>query len=133
MPGAGRQRTWRADRVLVMAAVTGQPGVNPLDTANLADIGLIDAAAAALRERSRSWRDHARAATVDTPWSTRACPPTRSASVTLLAWPGDIVRLAFTPAPRAHRGPGRDPGGDGSWSATVAEHVHRRRCATTAR
>jgi D-alanyl-D-alanine carboxypeptidase (penicillin-binding protein 5/6) len=32
-------------KVLVMAAVTGQPGLAPLDTANAADVALVDAAA----------------------------------------------------------------------------------------
>ncbi len=82
--------------VLVMAAVTGQPGIKPLDTANLADIGLIDAAAGDLHERPILAR-HTLAATVGTPWR-HGVPADPERSVTLLAWPGDIVRLSFTAA-----------------------------------
>jgi D-alanyl-D-alanine carboxypeptidase (penicillin-binding protein 5/6) len=83
-------------KVLVMAAVTGQPGLAPLDTANAADVALVDAAAGNLRERpvlARHWR----AATVGTPWLTNAVAADTTRAVTLLAWPGDVVSMKFTP------------------------------------
>jgi len=40
-----------------MAAVTGQPGLDPLDTANAADISPSDAVAGALHERPESSAD----------------------------------------------------------------------------
>jgi len=82
--------------VLVMAAVTGQPGLSPLDTANTADIALIDDAAAALHER-RVLVDHARAATVVTPWQKSGVAAVTTRAVTFLTWPGDVVRVSFTP------------------------------------
>jgi D-alanyl-D-alanine carboxypeptidase (penicillin-binding protein 5/6) len=84
-------------KVLVMAAVTGQPGITPLDTANAADIGLVDAVAGDLRERPVLARQ-TQAATVDTPWA-NPVPADTTRSVTLLAWPGDAIRMIFTPAP----------------------------------
>ncbi len=83
-------------KILVMAAVTGQPGLAPLDTANAADVALLNAAAADLSERpvlARHWR----AATVGTPWLDNGVPADTTRAVTLLAWPGDIVSLKFTP------------------------------------
>jgi D-alanyl-D-alanine carboxypeptidase (penicillin-binding protein 5/6) len=83
-------------KVLVMAAVTGQPGLVPLDTANTADVALLDAAAGDLTERpvlARHWR----AATVGTPWLDNPIPADTTRAVTLLAWPGDVVSLKFTP------------------------------------
>jgi D-alanyl-D-alanine carboxypeptidase (penicillin-binding protein 5/6) len=82
--------------VLVMAAVTGQPGIMPLDTANLADIGLVNAVAGDLSERP-VLASHTMAATVGTRWR-QGVPADAVRTVTLLAWPGDTVRLSFTPA-----------------------------------
>jgi D-alanyl-D-alanine carboxypeptidase (penicillin-binding protein 5/6) len=110
--------------VVVMAAVTGQPGLSPLDTANAADISLIDATAAALHER-RVLVDHARAATVVTPWQKAGVPADTTRAVTFLTWPGDVVRVVFTPRPvRSAAGTGTLAGtvaiSDGSEHATVA-------------
>jgi D-alanyl-D-alanine carboxypeptidase (penicillin-binding protein 5/6) len=82
-------------KVMVMAAVTGQPGIAPLDTANTADIALVDSVATILRERP-VLASHTRAATVDTPWDSAVAADT-TRGVTLLAWPGDVVRMSFTP------------------------------------
>ncbi|HXQ63011.1 MAG TPA: hypothetical protein VN796_11815 [Acidimicrobiales bacterium] len=82
--------------VLVMAAVTGQPGITPLDTANTADVSLVDAVAGDLSVRSILSRT-AMAATVATSWHDGVtADPART--VTLLTWPGDVVHLSFTPA-----------------------------------
>jgi D-alanyl-D-alanine carboxypeptidase (penicillin-binding protein 5/6) len=84
--------------VLVMAAVTGQPGLDPLDAANTADLALVDATAGALHERSYV-PNRAVAATVGMAWQSRRVTAETRGSVTLLAWPGDNVRMTFTPAP----------------------------------
>ncbi len=81
--------------ILVMAAVTGQTGLEPLDTANTADVALVDAAAAALSERP-VLAGHVDAATVATPWRS-GVPAVTAHSVTLLEWPGDDVRMTFVP------------------------------------
>jgi D-alanyl-D-alanine carboxypeptidase (penicillin-binding protein 5/6) len=110
--------------VLVMAAVTGQPGLSPLDTANTADVSLIDAAAAALHER-RVLLDHARVATVVTPWNKAGVAADTTRAVTFLTWPGDVVRVSFTPVRvRPAAGAGTVAGSvaisDGSERTTVA-------------
>jgi D-alanyl-D-alanine carboxypeptidase (penicillin-binding protein 5/6) len=84
-------------KVLVMAAVTGQPGITPLDTANTADVTL-DAVAADLHESPVLAR-HVRAATVGTAWHDDGVPADTTRAVTFLEWPGDVVRMAFTPIP----------------------------------
>jgi D-alanyl-D-alanine carboxypeptidase (penicillin-binding protein 5/6) len=83
--------------VLVMAAVTGQPGIAPLDTANTADISLLDAAAADLHERTVVSR-HLRVATVGTAWHDDAVAAETTRAVSFLEWPGDVVRISFTPS-----------------------------------
>jgi D-alanyl-D-alanine carboxypeptidase (penicillin-binding protein 5/6) len=84
--------------VLVMAAVTGQPGLDPLDAASSADVALIDAAAAALRERPIV-ADHLDAADVRMAWHRAGVPAYTAQAVTMLAWPGDHVQTTFTAAP----------------------------------
>ncbi len=82
--------------VMVMAAVTGQPGLKPLDAANTADTALVDAAAHALHERPVLSRS-AVAATVGLPWRSDGVAAATGRGVTLLAWPGDDVQMTFTP------------------------------------
>ncbi|HVC70750.1 MAG TPA: hypothetical protein VNC61_10910 [Acidimicrobiales bacterium] len=84
--------------VLVMAAVTGQPGLDPLDAAKQTDVTLVDATARALRERPVVPR-RAVAATVGTPWQSAGVEALTDRGVTLLAWPGDSVRMTFIPSP----------------------------------
>ncbi len=84
--------------VLVMAAVIGEPGLDPLTVANTADTALVDATAAALRERPVVKR-RAVAATVRTPWQADGVEARTGRGVTLLAWPGDDVRMTFTASP----------------------------------
>jgi len=116
-------RTVGGRKVLVMAAVTGQPGITPLDTANTADVSLVNAVAAILRERP-VLAGHTRAATVATPWD-GPVPADTTRGVTLLAWPGDVVRMSFTPAPvrigaRAGTLAGTLAISDGAEHATIA-------------
>lgn len=81
--------------VLVMAAVTGQSGLAPLDTANTADLSVIDAAAGVLQERS-VLREGTKAAVVSAPWQSPGVTARAGTAGTLLTWPGDRVRLTFT-------------------------------------
>ncbi|HXQ75188.1 MAG TPA: hypothetical protein VN791_01735 [Acidimicrobiales bacterium] len=83
-------------KVVVMAAVTGQPGLAPLDTANTADLALVDTVAGELRELPVLAR-HVRVATVGTPWYDHGVPADTTRAVTLLEWPGDVVRMSFAP------------------------------------
>jgi serine-type D-Ala-D-Ala carboxypeptidase (penicillin-binding protein 5/6) len=85
------------EKILVMAAVTGQPGLIPLNTANSADIALLDATAGVLHERPVITSD-TRVASVEAPWLRNAVPADTTRGVTLLEWPGDVVRTSFTPA-----------------------------------
>jgi D-alanyl-D-alanine carboxypeptidase (penicillin-binding protein 5/6) len=114
-------RTVDGRTVLILAAVTGQPGIEPLDTANTADVTLIDAAATELHER-RVLADHLEVATVVTPWQKRAVPAVTGTSVTLLTWPGDKVRMTFHPVPV---GVGARAGTEAATVAVVdgSEHV----------
>jgi D-alanyl-D-alanine carboxypeptidase (penicillin-binding protein 5/6) len=84
--------------VLVMAAVTGQTGLDPLDLANATDVALVDAAAGDLRQRS-ILPSRARAATVGLPWQSDAVPAETDRAVSMLTWPGDVVRMTFTAVP----------------------------------
>jgi D-alanyl-D-alanine carboxypeptidase (penicillin-binding protein 5/6) len=81
--------------VLVMASVTGQPGLEPLDTANTADVALMNAVAGDLSERP-VLALHTQAATVATPWQDAVSADT-SRAVTMLTWPGDVIHMTFTP------------------------------------
>jgi D-alanyl-D-alanine carboxypeptidase (penicillin-binding protein 5/6) len=78
-------------RVLVMAAVTDQPGFHPLDAAARATLPLIDATVASLKSESVTPGDR-RVATVTTPWSSTVVAGTTAGSVSVVVWPGDTVR-----------------------------------------
>ncbi len=88
-------RTVSGHRVLVLAAVTGQPGDDPLDTANQVDEQLIDAVATGLR-RVPVTSAGVRVASVTVPWSHQRVPVIAARPVSLLAWPGQVPRLAIT-------------------------------------
>jgi D-alanyl-D-alanine carboxypeptidase (penicillin-binding protein 5/6) len=91
------ERTVAGHRVLVLAAVTGQPGVDPLDVANGVDEHLLDAVAGGLREVPVTARG-ARVGEVTLPWSQQSVPVVTSRAISLLAWPGQEPSLAL-----AHR------------------------------
>jgi D-alanyl-D-alanine carboxypeptidase (penicillin-binding protein 5/6) len=82
--------------VLVLAAVTGQPGADPLHTANQVDVELIDAVASGLRSVDVVARG-TRVATVGAPWSGRVAPAVATGTATMLAWPGQRVRVQVWP------------------------------------
>jgi len=110
------ERTVFGRRVLVLAAVTGQPGEDPLEAADKADVSLIDAAAAAIREVPVVARGVA-VGSVTLPWSQATVPVVASRAITLLAWPGQQPRLAMV---RRSLHPGMQAGvGAGTLSASV--------------
>ncbi len=92
------ERTVAGQQVLVLAAVTGQPGVNPLDVANGVDEHLLDAVASALREVPVT-ASGIRVADVTRSWSPKIVPMVASKAITLLAWPGQEPRLALAMSP----------------------------------
>ncbi len=87
-------RTVDGHNVLVLAAVTGQPGDDPLSTANQVDERLLDAAAAGLREVSVA-PSGVRVGSVTLPWSHAHVPVVTTGSIALLAWPGQEPRLTM--------------------------------------
>jgi D-alanyl-D-alanine carboxypeptidase (penicillin-binding protein 5/6) len=110
------ERTVAGHRVLVLAAVTGQPGADPLDVANGVDERLIDAVASGLRPVPVT-AGGIRVGAVTRPWSDRSVPVVASRAITLLAWPGQDPRLALSTGP-LH--PGVEAGARvGSLSASI--------------
>lgn len=88
------QRQIDGHRVLVMAAVTGQPGFDPLDAAARATSSLIDATAASLKSQSVT-PGNRRVATVATPWSSTVVAGTTADSVSMVVRPGGTVRRSM--------------------------------------
>lgn len=89
------QRTVAGHTVLVLAAVTGQPGVDPLDTANAADIRLLDAVASAVRAVPLT-PSGVEVASVAVPWAHGRVPLVASSGVSMLAWPGQVPSVSMT-------------------------------------
>jgi D-alanyl-D-alanine carboxypeptidase (penicillin-binding protein 5/6) len=85
-------RTVAGRSVLVLAVVTGQPGADPLQVANQADVQLLDATASGLRSVPVV-ADRARVASVTPPWSDKSVPVDAAHAVSVLAWPGQVPRL----------------------------------------
>ncbi len=112
------ERTVAGHRVLVLAAVTGQPGLNPLDVASGVDEHLLDAVASGLREVpvTASGTDVAH---VTRAWSPKVVPVVASRAITLLAWPGQQPRLALALSP-VHSG-AKQGARVGSLAASIGE------------
>lgn len=87
-------RTVDGHSVLVLAAVTGQPGEDPLSTANQVDERLLDAAAAGLHEVPVA-PSGVRVGSVTLPWSPAQVPVVTTGAIALLAWPGQEPHLAM--------------------------------------
>jgi serine-type D-Ala-D-Ala carboxypeptidase (penicillin-binding protein 5/6) len=81
--------------VLILAAVTGQPGANPLAAANVADLRLIGAVGSGLTVVPISARGTA-VATVTTPWSAGRVSATTTSALTLVGWPGQQLDVRVT-------------------------------------
>jgi serine-type D-Ala-D-Ala carboxypeptidase (penicillin-binding protein 5/6) len=80
--------------VLVLAAVTGQPGFQPLDTAADVTVPLLDATAANLRIVTvLSARETV--AKVTAPWSTRTVKGVTSHAVDDVVWPGETLNITI--------------------------------------
>lgn len=88
------QRQIDGHQVLVMAAVTGQPGVDPLGAAARATKPLIDATAASLQEEPVT-PVGGRVATITMPWSSTVVAGTVAGSPSVAVWPGDTVRRSM--------------------------------------
>jgi len=81
--------------VLVLAAVTGQPGADPLSDADQADLRLVDAVAGALRPLA-VLAGGTRVGTVTTAWARPGVAVVASAPATLVVWPGQVVRAGLS-------------------------------------
>ncbi|MGA2521240.1 MAG: hypothetical protein ABSG81_10525 [Acidimicrobiales bacterium] len=89
------ERSVGGHTVLVLAAVTGQPGLDPLSAANQVDLRLVDALGAALRVVP-VMSAGTRVATVTVPWTRRAVPVVTATGASLVVWPGTVVRTTMT-------------------------------------
>lgn len=77
--------------VLVLAAVTGQPGYNPLGSAQSEDLALVNAVAAHLQQRVVVTGGTTEAA-VHVPWASGGDLVRAATGATMLVWPGSAVR-----------------------------------------
>jgi serine-type D-Ala-D-Ala carboxypeptidase (penicillin-binding protein 5/6) len=84
--------------VLVLAAVTGQPGADPLAAANVADVRLIGAVGSGLTLVPLLERG-APVATVTAPWPSGRVVATTSSALTLVGWPGQRLDVRMTSDP----------------------------------
>jgi serine-type D-Ala-D-Ala carboxypeptidase (penicillin-binding protein 5/6) len=91
-------RTVAGKPVIVLAAVTGQPGDDPLDTANAVDLRLINAAAGGLRQATVTPAG-AHVGVITVAWSRRSVATTTTGALTVLVWPGQVIRLGLAHAP----------------------------------
>jgi serine-type D-Ala-D-Ala carboxypeptidase (penicillin-binding protein 5/6) len=96
---ADREVTGR--QVLVLSAVTGQPGPDPLGAADSSALSLIDAATGGLGFVTLV-SSGSREATVFAPWSERRVMANTASAVTVLSWPG--TQWSYTFSPRAPHG-----------------------------
>ncbi|HMK99464.1 MAG TPA: hypothetical protein VK428_04690 [Acidimicrobiales bacterium] len=74
-------------RVLILAAVTGQPGVTPLDTAQSGALSLIDTAAGGLQVATLV-PAHRLEGSLSAPWSTTRPRLVSGSTLSTLVWPG---------------------------------------------
>jgi len=86
--------------VLVLAAVTGQTGADPLSAADDVDLRLVDAVAAGLRPLNVIGAG-TRVGTVTTAWDVNGVAADTTAGVTLLVWPGMDLRATVSHEPLA--------------------------------
>ena len=81
------ERVVQGRQVIVLAAVTGQQGVNAIRAADASAIALVDAAARALQVRTLVTAGQ-RAATLSAPWVKRTAFGVASAGLAPVVWPG---------------------------------------------
>jgi len=92
------ERTVAGQRVQVLAAVTGQPGEDPLNVADGVDEHLLDAVVAGLREVPVTPAG-ARVGEVTMAWSHQKVAVVAARAISLLAWPGQQPSLALAHRP----------------------------------
>jgi serine-type D-Ala-D-Ala carboxypeptidase (penicillin-binding protein 5/6) len=110
------RRNIQGESVLVLAAVTGQPGDDPLEAAAFVAAPLLEVAASHLRivpvlpgEQTREAgepdqiegagpRGGVEVARVTAPWMSSAVPGVATNSLSALAWPGEVVHRSMTSA-----------------------------------
>jgi serine-type D-Ala-D-Ala carboxypeptidase (penicillin-binding protein 5/6) len=88
--------------VLVLAAVTGQPGYEPLTTAGDVTVPLLDATASNLRTVS-VLEARQKVATVTASWTPHDVSGVTSHAVSDMVWPGDTVTLSVHGRPDSPR------------------------------
>lgn len=110
---AGRQ-------VLVLAAVTGQPGSDPLGAADAGALSLIDAATGALGY-STLVPSGSQEASVTAPWSGRRVTAGTASAVSVLVWPGTRWSLTLS----SRRFPDAVAAGQTVAVLTVSDGAHR--------
>jgi len=98
------ERTVAGHVVLVLAAVTGQPGLDPLDAAAQQTVSMLDAAAGSLRE-VQAVTPGEEIATVKTSWDSDPVAGAAGEGLSALAWPGDTLRMSIDFLPLADRAP----------------------------
>jgi D-alanyl-D-alanine carboxypeptidase (penicillin-binding protein 5/6) len=89
------ERSVAGRKVLVLAAVTGQPPPTPLDAAEQADLQLVDAVSATLHDVNLITKG-AVVGRVMVPWARRPVPAVVMRGLTLMAWPGQAVHMTVT-------------------------------------
>jgi len=94
------ERTVDGHQVLVLAAVTGQPGEDPLSTASAVDLRLINAAAGGVRAVDVTAAGTAVGA-IKVPWAHNTVSAVTDGTLSILAWPGQSVRLRLAHGPLA--------------------------------
>lgn len=106
--------------VLVLAATTGQQGWNALQVAQNEALGLIDAAAGAVRQRTVVAAGTP-VGSLRVPWRPAPVPVSAHRSVTVLEWPGATIRRSVA---TRRLGPSL-PGGATVGTLTVSEGAER--------
>jgi len=115
------ERQVAGTHVLVLAAVTGQPGSDPLSGADRADELLVNATGASLRTVAVVARGEP-VGTVSAPWRASGVPLVTASGASVLAWPGDVAHVGYVPG-RLHPG---SPAGTADGALTVSlgpEHL----------
>jgi len=105
--------------VLMLAAALGQPAPDPLGSADHVDRALLDAAGSSLVV-VRAVAAGEQVARVEVPWGGGVATGA-AASLTLVAWPGDVIRRSLRPRP-LHPG---SPAGSDAGVLDVVDGVER--------
>ena len=100
----GAERLVDGHQVLVLAAVTGQPGFDPLDEAGQEAVEMIDAATKSLREVTVVTASR-RVATVTTPWGSAPVAGETAGSLVALVRSGDTIHRSIRTNPVSERAP----------------------------